>query len=216
MSWFGQTYFESMSLEDCNNVISSGDVLKVSELKKEKKNNTDPKLEAIKKQFEEAGVSDLFGTKKEVRHLPEVLRDQEVIKYATSGISDGHTYLIVLTDKRLFFVNNNWTWGSDFKEFSFKNINSVTYSKGALMAKVAITNGADTTMIESISKDTAPILVDKMHEAMDEYEARKYQQPVQQAPKDNLSELRELKALLDEGIITQDDFEAKKKQILGI
>ncbi|WP_081460877.1 SHOCT domain-containing protein [Fructobacillus fructosus] len=32
----------------------------------------------------------------------------------------------------------------------------------------------------------------------------------------NLSDLRELKSLLDEGIITQEEFDLKKKEILGI
>ena len=33
---------------------------------------------------------------------------------------------------------------------------------------------------------------------------------------DDFNKLRELKALLDDGIITQKDFERKKKQILGL
>lgn len=35
-------------------------------------------------------------------------------------------------------------------------------------------------------------------------------------PNNNTDSLRELKSLLDEGIITQEDFDAKKKQILNI
>ena len=36
------------------------------------------------------------------------------------------------------------------------------------------------------------------------------------APVSAVEEIRGLKALLDEGILTQEEFEAKKKQLLGI
>ena len=39
---------------------------------------------------------------------------------------------------------------------------------------------------------------------------------VSQAPKDSLDELVKLKSLLDAGIITQEEFDAKKKQLLGL
>ena len=39
---------------------------------------------------------------------------------------------------------------------------------------------------------------------------------VNQAPKDSLEEIVKLKSLLDAGIITQEEFDAKKKQLLGL
>lgn len=39
---------------------------------------------------------------------------------------------------------------------------------------------------------------------------------INKSSKDTINELRELKQLVDEGILTQEEFEAKKKQILGI
>ena len=43
------------------------------------------------------------------------------------------------------------------------------------------------------------------------------QQPVQAAPVDDTTaQLQQLAALKDQGILTQEEFDAKKKQILGI
>lgn len=42
------------------------------------------------------------------------------------------------------------------------------------------------------------------------------EQPAKDADSHNIDDLRKLKALLDDGIITQEDFDAKKKQILGL
>lgn len=43
-----------------------------------------------------------------------------------------------------------------------------------------------------------------------------YDEPVSAPQDDMTSQLKELKGLLDSGIITQEEFDAKKKQILGI
>lgn len=48
--------------------------------------------------------------------------------------------------------------------------------------------------------------------------ARPNSDPIEQAPQkpDKYEELKKLKELMDDGIITEDEFEAKKKQILGL
>lgn len=171
------------------------------------------RLAQIKEQFIKAGVSDLFGTKKEVKALPELLDEGEIVLYATSGFVDKGTVLVVITDKRLVFVNRGLIYGTDFKEISFDHVNAVSYSKGMVLAKISVTNGADTTLISQVAKDAAPKFVDVLKHAI----ADSHQQSQPVASSDNsVNDLRNLKMLLDEGIITQEDFDAKKKQILGI
>lgn len=48
-------------------------------------NQKQQKLDKILQQMKDAGVSDTFGTKKEIKSLPDILDDNEVVKYATSG-----------------------------------------------------------------------------------------------------------------------------------
>ena len=94
------------------------------------------RLAQINEQFIKAGVSDLFGTKKEVKALPELLDEDEIVLYATSGFVDKGTVLVVITDKRLVFVNRGLIYGTDFKEISFDHVNAVSYSKGMVLAKI--------------------------------------------------------------------------------
>lgn len=68
-------------------------------------------LQEVKKQLSAANVSDTFGTKKEIKALPEILNDDEVIQYATSGFVDGNTVLIVLTQKRILFIDKGLLYG---------------------------------------------------------------------------------------------------------
>lgn len=62
-------------------------------------------LKSIQNEIESLGEVDLFGTSKEVSHLPEILQDDEHIKYLTSGMMDGTTWLIVCTQKRIILVD---------------------------------------------------------------------------------------------------------------
>ena len=39
--------------------------------------------------------------------------------------------------------------------------------------------------------------------------------PQSEAPKSKVEQLRELKMLFDEGILTQEEFDAEKKKVLG-
>ncbi|MFK5243118.1 PH domain-containing protein, partial [Lactococcus lactis] len=89
-----------------------------------------PYIEQLKK----AGVSDTFGTKKEVKQLPQVMRENEIISFATSGFVDGDTVLIVITNFRLFFLNNGMIFGKKFTEFPLDKITDLTYSQKLLLA----------------------------------------------------------------------------------
>ena len=69
-------------------------------------------LESIKEEIAALGEVDLFGTAKEVTHLPEILHDDESIKYLTSGLMDGTTWLIVCTQKRILLLDDIITTGA--------------------------------------------------------------------------------------------------------
>lgn len=184
----------------------------------------DPNQE-IKDQLEEAGVSNLFGTKKEINHLHEYLDPQEKIVYAVSGGREGRSYLIVITNNRLMFINKNMFVGGDYEEIGFDYINAVSYSSKLLLSTIMITNGANTIAIENVDKQNAPIFVDKLKKAVhdkkmaDNQQLFQAQQPVQPQPQpqtSNLGQIKELKELLDMGAITQEEFDLKKKELLGI
>lgn len=185
---------------------------------------TQTKLQKIAKQLQDGGSTDFFGTKKEVYELPNILDDDEIAKYATSGFVDGNTVLVVCTDQRVLFIDKGMLYGIRSTEIPMDMVNSVNYSMAIMFGKVSIVNGAKETLVENVDKKTAPILAKKIKEARDEFMIKQNQPNqsiqaiTQTAPKEKSvgDQLRELKSLLDDGIITQDDFDAKKKQLLGL
>lgn len=164
--------FKSKHMNEFTEIIEEQkDTKEQTEMKKESEES--PRLIEIKQQMVEAGVSDLFGTKKEVQSLPEIMADDEVLLYATSGFVDKGTVLVVVTDQRLIFVNRGMIFGTDFREIPFSKINGVSYSKKLVFANVSIDNGANTTLIDNVDKGTAPIFVDTLKKAINNAEQRK-------------------------------------------
>lgn len=177
------------------------------------KNIDEERLEEIHQQMIDAGVSDLFGTRKEVRHLPEFMDADEKLLYATSGFVDKGTVLAVITDKRLIFINHGMIYGADFREIPFEKINGVSYSTGLVLAKIAIDNGANTTMIDQVNKKTAPEFVEVLKSVVANSKEVLTSEPV--AAFSVADELIKYKQLLDAGVLTQEEFDAQKAKLLA-
>jgi len=81
------------------------------------------------------------------------------------------------------------------------------------VARVAVISGTATAVSNNVSRRQAG-----------RWEAQQQQQAVEQAPapaqaasnEDQIAELQQLAQLKDQGILTQEEFDAKKKQILGL
>lgn len=184
-------------------------------LKDALKEQSSDKLNRIKVMLDDAGVSDLFGTKKEVKALPEIISDDETILYATSGLVDGNTILAVLTNSRIIFVDKGMVYGIKSSEIPLNMINGVSYSKGMVLGSISVVNGAITTKIDNVSKATAPIFVEKIKDATAALKQNS-QQTIVTNTSSTADEILKFKNLLDQGIITDEEFTAKKKELLGL
>lgn len=180
------------------------------------KSDQPEKMARIVQQLKDANFSDSYMTGREILKLPELIQQDENIKYATSGFYDTNTssVLIVVTNKRILLENKKLLFGSQNTEIPLEMVNDISYNSGMLMAKVSITSGTKDHKISQVSKKTVTQLVDTIRH---ETELAKHPKEKQssQAPSD-IEQLKGLKDLLDSGILTQEEFETKKKQILGI
>lgn len=172
------------------------------------------KLNVIKQQLKDANVENLFGTKKEIKALPDIIDVDggEKILYAANAFIETNSILAVCTNKRVIFLDHGLIYGSKSTDIPLDMINGVSYSKGLMLGSIAVTNGAITTQIENMQ----PYPAKKMAETIKQAAADFKQTSVQSTSSNDLLQLRELKQLLDDGIITEEEFTAKKKQILGI
>lgn len=193
--------------------VSLEDAMAENEVDKINKMDTSDK---VKQELIAAKVFDLTFVKKEIKALPEVLDDTETIKYVCSGVLDDHTWLVVCTNTRLIFLNRNMIIGMDQKDIPLSMINAVTYTKQIVSGTISVTNGANVTAIEKINAVAAPIMAKTIREQMAAIKSPTQSQTVVQSTPDVPDEIRKYKQLLDDNIITQEEFDAKKKELLNL
>lgn len=166
--------------------------------------------ERIKNQLIQAKVMDLFGVKKEVKYLSDIIGENETIKYACSGLVNGRTVLVVCTDSRIIFVNKNLVIGMQQEEIPLEYVNAVSFTQGVALGSISVTNGANTTLIENVGRVSAPIMAKTIREASKAI--RKGEENTSSSS--DLDNLKKLKELVDAGVITQAEFDKKRKEIL--
>ncbi|MDB8575344.1 PH domain-containing protein [Turicibacter sanguinis] len=174
-------------------------------------------MEDIQKEVKSLPCYDGWGTRKEVSELPKVLSKDESIKAMTSGVTDGNTWLIVCTNKRVLMLDKGLVYGLKIIDIPLDRINSISHSKGLVLGKISITDGATTRTIENISNVTVTFFCDIVNQEIENYKRSK-NNPITQVVNNNsvADELLKFKQLLDMGVITEDEFSAKKKELLGL
>ena len=176
-------------------------------------------LESIKAEIAALGEVDLFGTAKEVSHLPEILHDDENIKYLTSGLMDGTTWLVVCTQKRVILLDHGFLFGFKQSEMNLENINSISFQTGLLFGAIEIWHGGARMLIENCDKKTVKPFTDAVNAAMQAIkkgQGSASQAPVTSSSDDVVSQLERLASLMEKGILSQEEFQAQKKKLLGL
>lgn len=167
---------------------------------------------------------DTFGTKKEFRYLPNVIYDNEEIKYITSGFLDGNTWMIACTNKRIVALDKGMVYGMQQKEIPLDKVSSVGFKKKLMFAEVEVITSSTKINISNIFKDQVEYFVKEINSAIDNLKNsgknQVFNQPAPKSDKEDLNEviqlLEKLAGLKEKGIITEEEFQAKKKQVLGI
>ncbi|HHE7005714.1 TPA: PH domain-containing protein [Staphylococcus aureus] len=208
--------YKQLSIEDKREILKEYQSKPRKEVRFESEiNKSDENLSKIYQRFNEIGVEDLFGTKKEVKELPMILKDNENIMYVTSGLYN-NTYLIVCTDLRLLFLDKGMIYGLKFHEFPFEKINSVSYKKGLLFGEIIIHHGSSSITIGSITKNTVSRMAETIQEQISIRESSMKPSNSEKTSFSVADELIKYKELLDAGVLSQEEFDKKKQQLLGI
>lgn len=136
--------------------------------------------------------------------------------YISMSKHDG-IFAYAITNKRFILAQKKMI-GSVFQSISLQNINDITMSKNFLSHTVTIDTMKETFNVEASDAVTIQNIYNEINKAIETAKRMNTsRQAVQPSGNGNVTtQLMELKKLLDAGIINQNDFEAKKKQILGI
>jgi len=139
-------------------------------------------------------------------HIHAMLKDGDIIK-AVSG-SGGEHAILVTQNKFLSSVKTGFVTFEN-SVIPLEKINS--YSKtGVLQSNLEITEGI------TIHKYDLVANINGIIAAIEEGRTGASPAVAPATKQDTADELRKLKSLLDDGIITQEDFDKKKNQLLGL
>lgn len=183
----------------------------------------------------------IFWTHKEIRALPQILENDEVIYAVTSGFVEKSTWLLVCTDRRLIFMDRGFFFGLKQIQMPLNRINSIDHEIGMAFGNIAVWDGATRVSIGGILRSKVAYFVRVAKKAMENYnlkmsgqfqQQQMQQQAYQQQPAapqkpelspeerarklDALSEhLEKLAALRDKGILSEAEFQEQKAKMLA-
>lgn len=132
---------------------------------------------------------------------------------ATSKFSK-ETWLAALTNSRIILINKHLIVGSDCISLPLEAITSVSYKTGLTESTITIMHGISGPVLENIRKGYEKPFADKANEAIRNLRHGASRPEPQAAPVSAADELAKWHGLLQQGIITQEEFDAQKAKLL--
>lgn len=155
------------------------------------------------------------GGKREIKRLPEHLWEGEQVERMTTGAYGAGTGLLVATDRRLLFVKDG-IMAKTSEDFPYEKISSVQWHSGMLMGTVTVFVSGNKAEIKNVSKGDGKAIVDLVRNRTSTGGA--VAAPAAGAPAsttDPMVQLKQLGELRDAGILSDEEFAAKKAEILA-
>jgi len=175
------------------------------------KNATPAALQAEYNRIAREMGDDQFFTRKELNHLPQILADGEQVLAFTSGYMAGNTWLLALTDQRIIFLDKGMLFGLKQTTIDLDKISAITGETGLLFGKIRIDDGGPGRVIDMVWKNTVVKFTNRAREAI----AALKRPPRETGGDDVVSKLERLAALMQQGILTQQEFDQQKARLLA-
>lgn len=164
----------------------------------------------------------LFGAGREIKHLAALLNPDEFVLDVLQGRYSDQEGLLVRTTTRLIFFVKGFT-SSKVEEFALDKVTSVEYTAGLVLADVTVFASGNKAEIKNTMKIHTKVFVNGLRRQL---EAGKHEAPAATpaaalAPADSqgggtLVELERLASLKERGFLSDEEFTAAKRKILGL
>lgn len=171
-------------------------------------------MNTIEETIKMAGLGKKKAMAGQIKLFEDRLSNEGESLLAVCASKDGKTQLYV-SDKRVILHEIKGFLSNNEKSIPLGNVTSIDTESKFVFSTLKITSTGNVAAIEGVpsaiaNEVKATIEHLKSHDQKEEYSA------IKKDTFDLADEIRELKHLLDDGILTQDEFDAKKKQLLGI
>ncbi len=161
-------------------------------------------------------IPNRMGIGREIRELEEVLHSEEQVVRMARASREGKNGVFVLTNRRVLWFHASVT-RRDVIEQPYERINSVEASRKMMSATLSINAGGDVWAMKDIMpKDAVNDLAGMIRERADQahHHAPAPAAAAAETP-DVIGQIQRLGELRDAGILTVEEFEAKKAELLA-
>lgn len=131
-----------------------------------------------------------------------------------SATKHDNNFAYAITNKRIMMSQKNTIAGEKFQTVSLENINDITFKSGIALATITIDTIKETFNV-GLDKVSSKLINTKIHEVLNEINS-KNEKIESNSITSVAEELKQFKELLDMGILTQEEFDIKKKQLLNL
>ena len=159
------------------------------------------------------GVDSKLGVRKELKRIQEHLTPDEAVHYVTEGYIDSNRGLVVVTNQRVIFFSAGLV-RSRIEEFPIKSVSSINYKTGMVYGAITIHTSNNKAEIKNIMKPRAVELVQIVRSLTESHQSPGSSGAPDANQSDAVGQLREYAQLRDDGIISEAELQAKKKEIL--
>lgn len=157
-----------------------------------------------------------IGAGREIRRLIEYLWDGERVQLLASGQYGPGTGLVALTDRRMLFVKDG-RMSQTSEDFPIEKIASVQWSSGVMFGTLIVFASGNKAEIKQMDKKDGKQIADALRDRLAPGQAPAA--PAAPAPAaggdDVYAQLAKLGELRDAGILTAQEFDSKKAELLG-
>lgn len=166
------------------------------------------------------GMNQKWGVKHFLLIQQALQEDEEVLmcfiglhNYISPSKHDNN-FAYAVTNKRIIMAQQKAV-GQVFQTVDIDNLNDVTMSTGMLMGVITIDTIKEKFNV-AVNKQAAQSINKAIHDILFSLKQQKKAPTITSQSVSSADELLKFKNLLDIGIITQEEFEQKKKQLLGL
>jgi hypothetical protein len=157
-----------------------------------------------------------FGSGKEIKRLEGHLWDDEHVERMTGGAYGAGTGLLVLTDRRLLFVKEGITKTTE--DFPIEKVSSVQWASGMVTGTITVFASGNKAEIKNVNKDDGKAITDLVRNRLSAPKPTATPEvatPSESAGPDIPDQIRKLRELRDDGVLTPEEFETKKAELLA-
>jgi Bacterial PH domain/Short C-terminal domain/Domain of unknown function (DUF4429) len=155
-----------------------------------------------------------MGGKRELKNLASHLLEGETVRFIAQGTYDHHQGILVLTDVRLLFLFHGIV-GQSKEDFPLRLISSVQTKSGLGTGELKVFVSGNHSIISGILKSDLEPLANAVRQGMAaQHGAAAQPQAATPPATDPYEALQKLASLRDAGILSSEEFEAKKQELL--